>query len=299
MGRRAFASEDDERSHVASGCTIGAGAEDSQAGQAAAVRLVACAGGTTAEVHAIVRGDATPCAVLKRHRTAGGHRAELAALRALDGLGGFVPRVLESDDATRRLVLSWVDGVAPSIVTPAIAAGAGRIRRALDDVPCPSDDLPLAEAWPRRARAWLDRAGASISGDVRALATRILVDTPWPNAVRRWCHRDFAAHNWLVDANGRVAAIDFGHARADDPLVDFVHATAPPHDDDDVVDAFVDGWCGALDRTQWDAARRIAVAHGLASLTWGRAHDIARFVALGTAILARAVDRQSRWRVAS
>lgn len=258
--------------------------------------LERCEGGTTADVLAIVRGD-RPVAVIKHHHTAGGYSAETAALQAIDGLDGLAPRLLARDDATRCVVMTWIEGRTPAIVSPAVATAAGRIRRALDGVACIDDDLALADAWPRRAEGWIGRSRALLPEAAWAFASRVLVDAPWPTRARRWCHRDFAPHNWLVDARGRVAAIDFGHARADEPMVDLVHATAPPHDDDALVDAFIEGWCGALDGPSWQLACRVAVAHGLVSATWGSSHGVERFTTLGMAILERARDRRSRWYV--
>lgn len=268
-----------------------------------AVVLHPIAGGTTALVFCARRRDGGPDDARFAVKQVAVRRAwvqEVDALRALDGLGGAAPRLLAADAGTLGISMTWIDGddVDPRApAEPDVWRGAGGVRAQLDRVPARFDDVPLDRAIALRFSGWLARARTVLPA---ALCADVLArhdPAGFGERPRRWCHRDFGPHNWRVDRGAalRLRCVDFGHARPDEPLVDFVHATVPPFDTPAIIDAFRDGWGVALDHDTWILVAQLALLHGLATATWGRLHDAPRFSELGESILRRGFVRGSPW----
>lgn len=257
------------------------------------VLLEPLAGGTMADVFAVHRTDEPPCAALKVVRSKGTWTRECAALRLADGLGDGCPRLLAASADLCAIAMTWIPGVEP---THRVAAwrGAGEIRRSLDAVAVDDDPMPLDRALAKRFAGWMHRARTVLPSPTCAAIEARFDATIFAGRARRLCHRDFGPHNWRIDRD-RVRCVDLGHARVDDPLVDLVHATVPPHDTPAHVDAFASGWRVTLDDATWQCIRQLALLHGLATTTWGHLHRAPRFVALGDAILARSISTRSPW----
>lgn len=263
------------------------------------VALQPVLGGTVGTVLAAIDDRGTPVAAIKHVPSKGAWIREIDALRRCDGLAGACPRVLGGYADLRAIAMTWLPGAVVTTLRDAplqLWREAGALRRSLDAVLPPIDPLPLERAVQQRFTAWLARARTVLpSATCDAIAARADASA-FAGRSRRLCHRDFGPHNWLVD--GPLRFVDLGHARADDPLVDLVHATVPPWDTTAHVDAFATGWGIALDDTTWRCIRELALLHGLATTTWGHMHRAARFVALGDAIITRSIDPLSRWYVA-
>jgi hypothetical protein len=164
--------------------------------------------GREADVYAW--GDA---AVLKLFRPGfGGHRAEAAALRSLDG-GGIAPRLLDVVERGGRtgLVLERFDG--PDMLTllrrrpwrmRGLAAALATAHIAVHRLVAPADLPEQRQLLAARIR------DAALPPRLRSLATRLLDGLPDGD---RLCHGDYHPGNVLVTAD-RVAVIDWvGAAR--------------------------------------------------------------------------------------
>lgn len=192
----------------------------------AILRAAAIDGGTTARVWCV--DTANGRVAVKQHERGRAFAQETDALAALPADDDAPwPRLLARDPAQRALVTTWLTGtraVAHDVTTrPAIFAAAGALRRRLDAVACPVDDaVPLEVALARRMDARLDALAPAVASAVRTTFR----PTALAGATRAFCHRDFAPHNWLVDGP-TLRVVDFGHARADHPLVDLARALSP------------------------------------------------------------------------
>jgi hypothetical protein len=170
--------------------------------------------GREAEVHAWDDGT-----VLKLYRPGfGGHRAEAAALRSLDG-GGIAPKLLDVVDRDGRtgLVLERVDG--PDMLTllrrqpwrmRRLAAALATAHRAVHEVAAPADLPDLRQVLATR----IDDAG--LPPRLRTFATRVLDGLPDGD---RLCHGDYHPGNVLLAAD-RTAIIDWPNAARGVPGAD-------------------------------------------------------------------------------
>lgn len=137
------------------------------------------------------------------------HREVVAPLAAQ----GLVPRLLHADPDLRLLATSFLPGVlvegTPAEHDPDVHRQAGRVLALLHAVGtrAPGDHEQRADA---RTLAWLDgrhRIAPNVVARVRAELAQ-----PVPPRPLVPTHGDWQPRNWVVDADGRVAAIDFGRA---------------------------------------------------------------------------------------
>nr|WP_276603933.1 phosphotransferase [Nannocystis pusilla] len=209
-----------------------------------------------------------------------------------------VPALLACDLAHHTLALTVAPGERLSLGThdPALApvahAAAGRLLRALHDIPVADDDpLPLVDAVAARQSEWHARARDLLTPAERDALQRLAARRDAFAGVRRVpCHRDFTPDNWLLDAD-RLCVLDFEHARLDAPEADLVKLRTDVWPDrPDLAEAFLAGY-GPLTA---DAAARLDVLlalHAAATLAWAERHDDPAFRALGRRALAVALER--------
>ncbi|WP_434420760.1 aminoglycoside phosphotransferase family protein [Nannocystis pusilla] len=202
--------------------------------------------------------------VLKQHRHPRPFQQELRAYRewlpalALAGLPSAsplgellvrVPTLLACDLSTRTLALTVAPGDRLSLGThdpalaPAAHAAAGRLLRALHDIPIADDDpMPLVDAVAARQSEWHARARDLLTPAERDALQRLAARRDAFAGVRRVpCHRDFTPDNWLLGADG-LCVLDFEHARLDAPEADLVKLCANVWPDrPDLAEAFFAG----------------------------------------------------------
>lgn len=250
--------------------------------------------------------DGEAIAYLKQHRVRDKwHRERTILGRLREPPAAPVPALLASDGDALLLLLGACPGV-PATEVPLSAHDerslheqAGRFRRRLDDVAIAGDDdpLPLPEALTRRLHAWLMRAKSSLPPALRQRVAAAFDPRPFEGATRRWCHRDLAPHNWIVqpsEPGPRLSVIDFGQARPDAWLVDVLKLWDDAWArDPTLAEAFFTGYGRTLDATEHAQLRQLALLHGLATAAWGDRHAHARFSAHGRAVLARALEGAS------
>lgn len=242
---------------------------------------------TTANVWRIELATREPI-ILKQHTRGRGFTQELTALQTITPLADRVPQLLAADEPLRALAITPLPGedAITHPPTPAIWRAAGELRAAFDRLAIADDDpIPLHDAIAARRDHWLARAARWLDADTLAQARTAIDPTAFTHRTRSFCHRDFGPHNWRCDPTRPqwLGCLDFGHTRPDDPLVDLVRATAPPHDDPSLRAAFLAGWGVELD-VQVELALRWL--HAIATATWGREHCDPVFTALGDAALA-------------
>ncbi|MEE2940938.1 MAG: aminoglycoside phosphotransferase family protein [Planctomycetota bacterium] len=168
---------------------------------------------------------------------------------------------------------------------------AGAFLAALHALPHEDEDeVPLPDAWTRRAEAWVRRAGRAITRR-EAEGVLSLARAPWPESDDRPrrvpCHRDFTPRNWIVTEDS-LAVIDFEHARADWALVDLGRALEEvPEDREDLAAAL---WAGyGADRTALEVSLpRVLAVQAVARIAWAVEHGDARFERSGRELLRRA-----------
>ena len=151
------------------------------------------------------------------------------------------------------------------------------------------DELPLPDAWSRRAESWVHRAGDAITRE-EANEVLSLTRAPWPDTAevprRVPCHRDFTPRNWIV-TEGSLAVIDFEHARPDWALVDLARALEEvPEDREELAAALWSGY-GADPAAFETLLPRAFAVQALAKIAWAVEHGDARFERSGRELLRR------------
>jgi hypothetical protein len=264
-----------------------------EAAVGAIAEVVPCTRGTTSRVWCVETTNGRFAVKLHgRGRAFAQERAALTRLPADDAW----PRLVANDPEQLALVMTWLAG------TPASAshldaatrtkafANAGALRQRFDAIAIVEDDpLPLAEALDAR----MTHALASIDPDVAAQVRVRWNPRVFAGATRRFCHRDFAPHNWLVGDDASLRCIDFGHARADHPLVDLARALSPVWGDPKARASLLAGYARELDDGERAQLRQLELLDAVATAAWGRRRDDAALDAGGHAAIAAwlAVER--------
>ncbi len=231
----------------------------------------------------------------KRHRQEKAYHRELSAYHSwVPVLGGRAPWLRASDDALRALVMSVVPG---SVAADTLASGeevgvheqAGALLRRFHDAESPEPWPGYPQRVAELLEQWIARGGDLIDEAQRTFAreeVRRLVELPEPMRVP--CHRDYTPRNWLVDGEGTVRVIDFGHARKDVWVNDlnrmyFAEWRGRP----DLRDAFLSGYGRSLAEEDHAVLRGAAVLGAVSSIVWAREHHDPHFEAHHRDVLAR------------
>lgn len=235
-----------------------------------------------------VRGEHRTLAYLKQHRVEDKWRREQTILAQLADPPSPVPALLATDASGLLLLLGALPGTPATRIAPSarerrsLHEQAGRFRHRLDAVPVPSPDpTPIPAALARRHRAWCERARGHLSAAVLTRVERAFDPRCFEGVTRRWCHRDLAPHNWIVEATPqgpRLGILDFGRARPDVWLVDVLELWDRCWvDDPSLPEAFWAGYGRRPDPSESLQLQQLALLHGLGTATWGDRHrDTAR-----------------------
>ena len=140
----------------------------------------------------------------------------------------------------------------------------------------PQDPVPLHEALLSRARAWSARAQEA-GGFAGLDAAQASLEAPWPTSLSRVpCHRDVQLHNVIgrrVDGRLVTVLIDFGQARPDVWMVDFVKLFQLPSAlVPGAMEACLEGYGRKMDPVERRTFDRLRVLHGLGTWTWAVSH---------------------------
>jgi serine/threonine protein kinase len=229
--------------------------------------------------------------VVKQHGRGRAFAQERAALAAVADENGPWPRAIASDDDRLAVVMTWLpgrSGDAPTIDGSGRAAmltAAGALRRRLDDVTIADDDpVPLADALALRMATALEHAATWCAADTLSQVRAAWRADVFEGATRRFCHRDFAPHNWLVADDGACSLVDFGHARADHPLVDLARALSPVWGLPSLRDELFAGYGRTIARDELD---QLELLDAVATAAWARRRADDGLAARGDAALAR------------
>lgn len=259
-----------------------------------------------ARVWAVWRDDEI-VAWLKRHKQRDKARREVRAYTEwLPRMGWGSVRLLGTHpDAPNALLTAPAVGerVDRAVFTEeeglAVFRELGRFLAALHGLEVGEDDdaIPLAEALPRRAEAWCERAEDVVDAELIDALRRAFDEPIDADLVRVPCHRDLQLHNLLVDTSIdplRLTVIDFGQARLDVWLSDLVKLFqfASP-DRAPLRRALLEGYGRRLTAPEVDLLTRLRALHGLATCVWASEHGDVRGVKIGWTILEDAVER---WR---
>jgi len=235
-------------------------------------------------------------------------RAYQAWLPQLASADAVTPHLLGENEVLRALLVSALPGQSLAQVQLdeaqelEVYRRAGAFLRALHTLFCAEawaddDPLPLAEAYRRRAGAWLRRARGLLEpalinwvGGQAEAGAELLGRL---GAVRVPCHRDYTPRNWLVALTGnrvQLGVIDFEHSRPDFWLFDTEKLAAS-------------GWREASERAFWAGygrtltpdERRLLEHHAaltaLSTVVWASEHRDADFEAQGRGQLTRLQER--------
>lgn len=248
---------------------------------------LAIARGTTARLWRVdtPRGPA----IVKQHGHGRAFAQECAALAAVGRVDadGPWPRVIASDDDRRAIVMTWVPGRPGDAPSAAMFRAAGALRRRLDDVPITDDEIALADAMERRMSTTLGEAAKWCDDATIARVRAAWRPTVFVGAKRRFCHRDFAPHNWLVADDGTCVLVDFGHARADHPFVDLARALSPIWGAPALRDELFAGYGRSPTPAELAELAQLELLDALATAAWARRRGDEGLAARADAAVAR------------
>jgi Ser/Thr protein kinase RdoA (MazF antagonist) len=234
--------------------------------------------------------------ILKRHRLRERFERERDAYQSwVPALGDLAPRLVAADEQQMTLLLTAIDAVPAARLEPGSAAEA-RAHRAAGEAlgnlhlaqpeqdPGPALSADLAN----RLRAWIERAGTLVTSGERSLlssAADAIEATPMDTAT---CHLDYQPRNWLVRPDGRVAVIDFEHARPDARIRDLArlahrHWAQNPA----LKGAFLDGYGRHLTAADELLLGEFAALEAVTAIVRGNERTDPELIRHGLAVLAR------------
>ena len=162
--------------------------------------------------------------------------------------------------------------------------GAGLVE--LHGLPCPNDPLPLDQALARRMSGWLGRDRGALPAALRSEVERAFDPSPLALVDRTPTHRDVHEGNVLVH-EGRLALLDWEHARADCPWFDVVRTWGGTPAEDDAWTLTLARAAGLDPIGDRDALRAVGLLEGVGSIVWGVQHGQAAQAERGESLLER------------
>jgi Ser/Thr protein kinase RdoA (MazF antagonist) len=229
---------------------------------------------------------------LKVHRRHSGHRREELAYQKLAALGAsWLPKLFAAGEDF--LLLEWVlgQGLADLIEPGEIRSAfeqAGRARRDLLNLEC-ADSQKGTESLNMRLEEWCRRAGKRVPPELVAKMQeelRTLADVDEP--LRSFSHRDFRSENWIIESDGRLRIVDWGHSRCDFWVADLAKLCEEEFVAERAAfDWFMQGFGRSLSSGEERYLLFIRQLHGLQSYEWGALNGDAEIASLGRRILKR------------
>jgi Ser/Thr protein kinase RdoA (MazF antagonist) len=213
------------------------------------------------------------------------------------------PQLLAADDELRALVLSAVDGTLAQDVDLDADAEAevyrqgGRFLADLHALGIGDDEGDPAAAFVERAQRWDQRAADVVDVDDRTWTmSRVAEIAPMLSRLRRTpCHRDFTPRNWMLDADGTLRVIDFGHTRADYWILDVDKLWSEQWvDRSDREAAFWDGYGVRPTDDERNVLEAVSALGAISTIVWSREHGDDGYEAHGRAHLARLRSNHER-----
>lgn len=217
----------------------------------------------------------------------------------VSSLGGDAPRLIDSDDALRLLVLTKLPG---HVVQGTAASGdpdvhrtAGLLlRRFHESGRCIASDL-WATQFTTRFDRWVERAAdkALVAADDLDAVARIVAEVHELGPLEVVpAHRDYSTRNWMVDDHGRVRVIDFGKLEYDPWVLDLVRLQQREWLDAPLLEAaFLDGYDRGLDGADRVVLRAATAKHAVSTIVWARDHRDRRFEREARETLERVLGR--------
>lgn len=218
--------------------------------------------------------------ILKRVAKHAHYQRELRAYREwVPALGDRAPALLAHNEEALCFVISVLPGEVGRDRDPDVFRQAGVLtRRFHQSAPA----LPDPTFAPRMADAleeWLSRGGDVIDPESVNFARRQvarLSELAPPLTVP--CHWDNTPRNWLVDREGTVRFIDFGHSRRQAWVLDLHRLYFGFwHDQPVLRESFLEGYGKNLDDADIALLERCGAQMAVANVVWAREHRDAQF----------------------
>lgn len=220
------------------------------------------------------------------------YRQELHAYREwVPALGVRAPTLHRAEDRLNLLILNRLPGVIAEGTSwahhPEIHRQAGRLTRLLHDSAPSVADPDVGADLARRLEACIARADGLLDQREIALARAHVAALAASGPIETVpCHLDDQPRNWIVDEDGTVALIDFGHAERQGWMREVVqlHFLDWP-DAPDLRDAFFDGYGRHPDEQDWAQFTGYVAYLGAITVVWAHEHNDPDFAAKGRAWL--------------
>jgi Ser/Thr protein kinase RdoA (MazF antagonist) len=211
----------------------------------------------------------------KRSRGERNYRREVLAYQSwVPALGERAPHLRAYDDRLKAVVVSGVRGVLTACDEPDQHHQAGSLLRRFHDSEPPQPAPAYVGQVETRLEHWIGRGGDLIGArehDFARREVRRLRELPTP--VRVPCHGDYTSRNWLIDADGTLRVIDFGHARREVWVNDLsrLYFDQWQHRPD-LREAFLTGYGRPLAGDDLALLLRHAVVGAVSGIVWAREH---------------------------
>ncbi len=222
--------------------------------------------------------------IVKRPAKHSHYRRELEAYwEWVPSLGDRAPALLAHNDVAMCLVISVLPGEVGRDGDPDVFRQAGALTRRFHESAPALPDLGFAPRMADTLEQWLARGGGVIDSESADFARRQVArisELPPPLTVP--CHWDNHPRNWLVDQEGTVRLIDFGHSRWQAWALDFNRLYFGSwRDRPDLREGFLEGYGKNLDDEDVALIERCGVQIAVSNIIWAREHGDAPFEELG------------------